>query len=89
MISVMIVDDEIQAIEYLESLIDWERHGYKIVSKTTDGASAVAIFDELSPDVVLAVFGNLGVDIRASQRDTFGCVWLRLRRYPCINTEHT
>lgn len=61
MISVMIVDDEIQAIEYLESLIDWERHGYKIVSKTTDGASAVAIFDELSPDVVISDISMPGV----------------------------
>ena len=60
MISVMIVDDEIQAIEYLESLIDWERHGYKIVSKTTDGASEVAIFDELSPDVVISDIWKFG-----------------------------
>jgi two-component system response regulator YesN len=40
-IPVMIVDDEVLAIEYLRGMIDWEAHGYPVVAEATNGRKAL------------------------------------------------
>lgn len=31
MIDIMLVDDEVLALEYLKNMVDWERNGYHVV----------------------------------------------------------
>ena len=35
MIKVILVDDEVLALDYLESLIDWESEGFQVVGRAT------------------------------------------------------
>lgn len=37
MINVMLVDDEVLALEYLKNLINWEGNGYHIVGTAVNG----------------------------------------------------
>nr|WP_238357619.1 response regulator [Cohnella zeiphila] len=51
--SVLIVDDDLLARNHLRSLIDWERHGFRICAEAADGAAAQAAIRQHRPDVVL------------------------------------
>ena len=37
MIDIMLVDDEVLALEYLKNMVDWERNGYHVVGCATNG----------------------------------------------------
>ena len=53
LVSVMIVDDEIMALNNLKNLIDWEQAGFKIVASETNPRSALASFLKCRPQIVL------------------------------------
>lgn len=54
MIKVLLVDDEVLALEFLEGLIPWQELGYEIVGKATNGKKALAIFQEKKPQIVIS-----------------------------------
>ena len=41
MINVLLVDDEVLAMDYLESMVDWESMGFKVAGKVTNGKRAI------------------------------------------------
>lgn len=53
MISLMIVDDEVNIREGLRDCVDWQSHGITIACEAEDGRSALEQFDRLKPDLVL------------------------------------
>lgn len=54
---VVVVDDERIALENIKSLIPWEEHGFEIVGTATNGKSALKLYEELRPQIMI-------VDIR-------------------------
>ena len=46
MIKVILVDDEVLALDYLESLIDWESEGFQVVGRATGGKKAWALYEK-------------------------------------------
>ena len=50
---VMIVDDEILAINYLNSIMPWEKHGYQMVAQATTVHKAFDLFRECQPQIVI------------------------------------
>ncbi len=54
LVSVMIVDDEIMALNHLKNLIDWEQIGFKIVASETNPRNALTSFLKYRPQIVLA-----------------------------------
>ncbi|TCL76265.1 two-component system response regulator YesN [Hydrogenispora ethanolica] len=57
MLKVMIVDDEILAVEDLAQLLPWERYGFEIVATATHSLKALDLYRECQPDLIF-------VDIR-------------------------
>lgn len=53
MISLFVADDEIEIIEGVKSVIDWESHDIYICGEADNGATALKLIEELSPDIVL------------------------------------
>ncbi len=69
-IRVVLADDHAIVLEGLKALIDGERD-MKVVGATTDGATVVALVDQLAPDVVLLdleLAGLRGTDVLAALR---------------------
>ena len=44
MLKIMLVDDEVLALEYLKSMVDWEANGYQIVGCATSGKKAMELY---------------------------------------------
>ncbi|PHV71973.1 hypothetical protein CS063_00415 [Sporanaerobium hydrogeniformans] len=59
---VMLVDDEVLAIDYLTHLIDWESQGYKIVGSAINGKKALDIYEKHKPDIVISDICMMGMD---------------------------
>ncbi|RKX71270.1 MAG: hypothetical protein DRP60_15085, partial [Spirochaetes bacterium] len=53
LVSVMLVDDEIMALNNLKNLIDWEEAGYTIVASETNPRNALESFHKYRPQIVL------------------------------------
>jgi len=53
LISVMIVDDEIMALNNEKNLIDWEEAGYTIVASETNPRNALESFHKYRPQIAL------------------------------------
>lgn len=53
MINLLIADDEIEILEGIRSVIDWEEHDIKICGEASDGKSALELIYKLSPEVIL------------------------------------
>lgn len=53
MISLLIVDDEVELLEGIKSVINWEEHDIYICGETDNGASALQLINNLSPQIVL------------------------------------
>lgn len=53
MINLLIADDEIEILEGIRSVIDWEANDIRICGEASDGRSALELIYKLSPDVVL------------------------------------
>jgi two-component system response regulator YesN len=49
----ILVDDDSIMRQYLKSVIDWEKEGFKIIGEAEDGAIAFSLIKELSPDIVI------------------------------------
>lgn len=62
MIKILLVDDEILAIEYLKSLVEWEQYGYQIVGQAMNGYQALEIFKEERPDIIISDIKMPGMD---------------------------
>lgn len=62
MIKVILVDDEVLALEYLESLIDWEAEGFQVVGRATGGMKAWALYEKFRPDIVISDIRMIGMD---------------------------
>ncbi|QJC53690.1 response regulator [Paenibacillus albicereus] len=61
MFKLLIVDDEPAIREGLQTLVDWERHGFRVAGLGVDGEDGLRQFRELRPDLVV-------VDIRMPRR---------------------
>ncbi|HEY5584011.1 MAG TPA: response regulator [Ruminiclostridium sp.] len=59
---VMLVDDEILAINYLKNLIPWSNYGYKIIAESTNSIKAIDIFKETHPDIIIVDICMPGID---------------------------
>lgn len=73
MLRILIADDERDARDNMISIIDWEKHGMKIVSAEDNGISAYESILNLQPDIVLIdiqMRGMNGLDVIAKVRDS-------------------
>lgn len=62
MINVMLVDDEVLALEYLKNLINWEGNGYHIVGTAVNGKKALELYEKLLPEIVISDIKMSGMD---------------------------
>ncbi|MEY8535547.1 response regulator [Blautia pseudococcoides] len=62
MIKVILVDDEVLALDYLENLIDWEAEGFQVVGRATGGRKAWALYEKFKPDIVISDIRMIGMD---------------------------
>lgn len=62
MFNIMLVDDEVLAMEYLKNLIDWEQNGYCIVGCATSGKRALDMYEKVKPDIVISDIRMNGMD---------------------------
>lgn len=62
MIKVMLVDDEVLALDYIKNLIPWEEHGYKIIGCATNGKRAIELYDQYKPEIVISDIRMAGMD---------------------------
>ncbi|WP_042454137.1 response regulator transcription factor [Neobacillus dielmonensis] len=62
MYKVMLVDDDVPMLRYLENLIDWEGLGVKIVASTFSSVKALTLFEEYHPDIVITDIGIPQID---------------------------
>lgn len=54
MFKVMLVDDEILALEYLKNMIDWEEQGFEITWEALNGRKAFELYQEVKVDIVIS-----------------------------------
>lgn len=59
---VMLVDDEILAIEHIKKLIDWEVEGFRITAEATNPVKAIELFKQAMPQLVFADIKMPGMD---------------------------
>ena len=62
MTDIMLVDDEVLALEYLKNMVDWERNGYHVVGCATSGKKALELFDRTHPQIVISDIRMPGTD---------------------------
>jgi len=73
MISVLIVDDEVLALKFLQNLINWQEEGFIIIGVANSGEKALQLFSKHNPQLVIS-------DIRMPHRDgLFLCEQIRTR----------
>ena len=53
MLSVMLVDDDINMVKCLRTLIDWEALDYKVIAEAFNGLEALNYANALNPDVII------------------------------------
>lgn len=53
MLKVLLVDDEILALEDIQAMVDWEKLGYEIVGATTSTRRAVELYQEHFPHLLI------------------------------------
>jgi Response regulator containing CheY-like receiver domain and AraC-type DNA-binding domain len=51
-IGVMLVDDEVLAIEYFRNMIPWEEYGFSVVAEALDGKRALERLEKYRPEIV-------------------------------------
>ena len=75
MISVLLVEDNKLALEYLETIIDWERHGFTVVGAALNGKEGLREYFALKPQVVItdiAMPAVSGIELAARIREAGG-----------------
>ena len=59
---VMLVDDEVLALDYLKNILDWEAHGYQIVGTAVNGRKAMELYGKTTPEIVISDIKMAGMD---------------------------
>lgn len=54
MINIMLVDDEVLALDYLKNMVEWEKYGYHIVGCANSGKKALELYDKTTPEIVIS-----------------------------------
>lgn len=62
MIKVLLVDDEVLAMDYLHNLIEWDELGYTIIGHAANGKKAIEMFEKNRPDIVISDIKMVGMD---------------------------
>ncbi|MEH7272283.1 response regulator transcription factor [Neobacillus vireti] len=62
MYKVMLVDDDVPMLKYLENIMNWEELGVEIVASTFSSVKALALFEEYQPDLVITDIGIPQID---------------------------
>lgn len=52
MLQVLLVDDEPWVLEGLRTMVNWEKHGFRVCGEALDGPGALAMIEELRPELV-------------------------------------
>ena len=52
MYKILLVDDEVWAVESLKATVEWEKYGFQIVGKAYSGNEAMQLIRDLAPDIV-------------------------------------
>ncbi len=60
--NVLLVDDEVLAIEYLKQLIDWDAEGFIIVGEAHNGRKALELCQSMEVDIVISDIRMPGMD---------------------------
>ncbi|MGG6313622.1 response regulator transcription factor [Paenibacillus macerans] len=53
MLQVLLVDDEPWVLEGLRTMVNWEKHGFQVCGEALDGPHALAMIQELRPELVV------------------------------------
>lgn len=53
MIKTVIVDDDIEMLDWLEQMVPWEEYGFTIVARALNGLEAIDICKEQMPDLII------------------------------------
>lgn len=60
---VILVDDEIEAIQAMEHKMDWDGLGFEVSGSATNGVKALELVENIQPDVVITditwILGNV------------------------------
>ncbi|RUS43960.1 response regulator [Cohnella sp. AR92] len=82
MLKALVFDDEYIVLRGLEKLIDWPEYGIELAGTAADGLSALRLFREMKPDIILTDIRMPGMDgltlietIRAEAPDTMCIVF--------------
>ncbi|WP_342564954.1 response regulator [Paenibacillus sp. FSL R7-0345] len=62
MLKAVVFDDESIVLKGLERLINWEEYGVKLAGTAMDGISALALFRQLQPEIVMTDIRMPGMD---------------------------
>jgi len=71
-VKVMLVDDEVLAIEHMRGLISWQSLGYQVVCTATRPAEALRLAREHRPELVIADIVMPGMDGLALSKELLG-----------------
>lgn len=62
MIKVVLVDDEVLALEYLKDLIDWGTYGFHVEGCASSARKALSMCESIRPEVVISDIKMAGMD---------------------------
>lgn len=62
MINIMLVDDEVLAMDYLKNMLDWEEQGYHVVGCAANGKRALDLYEKEKPEIVISDIRMPGMD---------------------------
>ena len=62
MLTIMLVDDEVLALDYLKNMVAWEEHGYQVKGCATGAKKALELYDRIKPDIVISDIRMPGMD---------------------------
>lgn len=62
MIKTMLVDDDVEMLDWLEKIIDWGKFGYSISAIARNGTAALAMCREEVPDLIITDITMPGMD---------------------------
>lgn len=72
MIKVLLLDDEKLALEYLETIVDWQGLGFRVIGQCTDAKQALRLFRREKPELIISdvcMVGMDGIDFVTSVRE--------------------
>jgi two-component system response regulator YesN len=60
--SVIIIDDDLPVLQFLETAIEWEELGFRLAGAYSDSAEALAAAQDVHPDVLISDIGMPGMN---------------------------